>query len=397
MIDAQPPVRRVAFVNGRLPVGKSAALRIVGTRIAAVDGAPETDDTLIDLDGDRIYPGLINAHDHLQLNSLPALDGAKRYGDVREWIDDINERRRTDAGFEARVGIERAERLFIGGLKNLLSGATTVAHHDPLYDALRDPRFPAHVVERYGWSHSLYVDGSDRVRRSYAATPQEWPWIIHAAEGTGTASAGEFDTLDSLGCLGPNTLIVHGVALNGAQRCRLSDCGAGLIWCPSSNLRLFGRTAAVRDLIRLGRVALGTDSRLSGARDLLDELRIAAELEDPDEAALLPLVTSDSARLLRLPDRGTLRPGARADILVLPRHVPLHAASRADIRLVLRDGIAYYGDAHYAAMMAPAAHWASVRVDGAAKFLDRDIASRLAASPVSEPGLELSAVERKVA
>ncbi len=153
----------------------------------------------------------------------------------------------------------------------------------------------------------------------------------------------------------------------------------------------------MRDLIRLGRVALGTDSRLSGARDLLDELRIAAALEGLDEAALLPLVTSDSARLLRLPDRGTLRPGARADVLVLPRHVPLHEASRSDIRLVLRDGMAYYADEHYAAMMAPAAQWTSVQVDGAAKCLHRDIAARLAASPLSEPGLELSATERKVA
>jgi cytosine/adenosine deaminase-related metal-dependent hydrolase len=398
MIGARPPNRGVSFsfVNGR-SLGRRVTLRVVGARIVGVNGDPQPDDIHIDLDGDRIYPGLINAHDHLQLNSLPVLDDSKRYSDVREWIDDINERRRTDAAFEAQVAIEREERLFIGGVKNLLSGATTVAHHDPLYDALRDPAFPTQVMDQFGWSHSLYVDGDDRVRRSYAATPRRWPWIIHAAEGTGAASAHEFDKLDALGCLGSNTLIVHGVALSSRQRSRLLERGASLIWCPSSNLRLFGKTAAARDFIRRGRAALGTDSRLSGARDLLDEMRIAAGLEDLDEAALLPLVTADSARLLRLPDCGALRPGARADVLILPRHVPLNAASRADIRLVLRNGIARYGDAHYADLLAPAAHWIPVKVDGAAKFLDRHIAARLAASSLSEPGIDLSAIKRQAA
>ena len=185
-------------------------------------------------------------------------------------------------------------------------------------------------------------------------------------------------------------MIVHGVALSKEQRLRLYHCGAGLIWCPSSNLRLFGRTADVADLQPYGRVALGTDSRLSGARDLLAELRIAREASRLDDAALEGMVTRDAASLLRLTDRGTLRVGARADILVLPAGLPLSRASRADIRLVMVGGIARYADADYADMMAACSRWTDVIVDGSPKQLERGLANAVACANVSEPGLELA-------
>ena len=98
------------------------------------------------------------------------------------------------------------------------------------------------------------------MRAAYRSTPSDTPWIIHAAEGVDAEAAAEFDRLEALGCVGSNTLLVHGVALDEARRARLAAAGAGLIWCPSSNLRLFGATAAVADLVRCGRVALGSDS-----------------------------------------------------------------------------------------------------------------------------------------
>jgi hypothetical protein len=44
--------------------------------------------------------------------------------------------------------VPREERLLIGGVKNLLSGVTTVAHHDPLYSCLQEATFPVRVVTR---------------------------------------------------------------------------------------------------------------------------------------------------------------------------------------------------------------------------------------------------------
>ena len=256
--------RCVTFVNADIGGGTAAALRIAGSRIVALgaDADAGVSDLVVDLRGDRLLPGLINAHDHLHLNSLPPLESTGHWRHAREWVAQVNLRRRTDPAFESRLAVALDERLLIGGLKNLLSGVTTVAHHDPLYPFLMGEHFPTDVLAQYGWSHSLYIDGDEQVRNAYLRTPPEWPWIIHLAEGVDEESAGEFDRLDRLGCLGANTLIVHGIALGPGQRGRLEEAAAGLIWCPSSNSRLFGRTAQAGELVRRGRVALGTDSRL---------------------------------------------------------------------------------------------------------------------------------------
>jgi cytosine/adenosine deaminase-related metal-dependent hydrolase len=378
----------VTFINAQMG-GEIGSLRVVGSRIAAVGGNPRAGDLVVDLKGDRMLPGLINAHDHLQLNSLPCLEFPKHYHHVCEWIADINARRRSDPKFEAGVAVSREERLLIGGVKNLLSGVTTVAHHDPLHAPLSTVDYPTGVVVKFGWSHSLYIDGEDQVRASYARTPPHWPWIIHAAEGLDETAASEFDRLEALGCIGRNTLIVHGVALDHGRRARLGRANAGLIWCPSSNLRLFGKTADIADLLERGRVALGTDSRLSGARDLLEELRLIGEVGGVEEHTLESLITRDNARLLRLSDRGSLQVGSRADILILPARARLSRTSREDVRLVLLNGIVRYGDKAYAELMAPSSHWVEVFVDGKPKILERGIAALLRNSRAKEHGLEL--------
>jgi cytosine/adenosine deaminase-related metal-dependent hydrolase len=382
----------VTFVNADMGGGAAASLRIAGSRIAGVGvgGGAGAGDLVVDLRGDRLLPGLINGHDHLHLNTLPPLESAGHWRHAREWVSQVNLRRRTDPAFESRVAVALDERLLIGGVKNLLSGVTTVAHHDPLYPFLVGKRFPTCVLANYGWSHSLYIDGDEQVRNAYLRTPPEWPWIIHVAEGVDEEAAGEFDRLDRLGCLGANTLIVHGIALSGAQRRRLEDAAAGLIWCPSSNSRLFGRTAEVSELVRGGRVALGTDSRFSGSRDLLCELKAARETSALEAGTLESLVTRDAAALLRLADRGVLRIGARADLLVLPDGMALSSASRADVRLVVLGGRALYADADYARLVAPATHWAAVRVDGKPKMLERRLVGALSGATVGEPGLEIS-------
>ena len=387
----------LTFINAEIGGAEAQTLRVAGGRIAEVGGDPQTGDRVVDLNGDRLLPGLINAHEHLQLNNLPALGRDEPYGNVREWIFDVNARREADAAFEAGVAVTREERLLLGGVKNLLSGVTTVAHHDPLYPCLRDPLYPTHVVTDFGWSHSLYIDGDESVCASYGNTPTEWPWIIHAAEGVDDEAQQEFERLEALGCLGANTLMVHGVALSQAQALRLGQADAGLIWCPASNLRLFGRTADVGGLVAGGRVALGTDSRLSGSRDLFAELRVAASVGGFDEPTLESLVTTAGARLLRLSDRGSLRAGARADLLILPARKPLSRATRADVRLVMLDGMARYGDTDYVRAVSPYVDWVRVQVDGRSKVLSRSIAAPLFAAQLKEPGVEFASVAWRAA
>ncbi len=376
----------LSLVNARLPDGHVGTLRLLDGRISAVDSAPQAADRIVDVGGDRVYPGLINAHDHLQLNSLDAAATPERFRHVKEWIATVDARRRSDAGFKARIAQPREVRLLLGGLKNLLSGVTTVAHHDPLHPVLERAEFPVRVMRDFGWSHSLYLDGNDAVRRSFKGTAPHLPWMIHAAEGLDAEAREEFSQIEALGCLQDNTLLIHGLALTRAERLRLRDAGAGLIWCPSSNLNLFGVAAEVSELLN-GSVALGSDSRLSGSRDLLTELLVARDL-GVAPPALERMVGVDAARLLRLDDRGVLRATAAADLLLLPAATPLVGARREDIRAVLTQGSFRYGDADYAERFG-AAPCTPVRVDGRRKMLETRLVQRLMLAHADEPGLEL--------
>jgi cytosine/adenosine deaminase-related metal-dependent hydrolase len=390
MIHLTPPPGGVTFVNAAISGANASSLRIAGSRIAAVGTAACSGDCVVDLRGDRLLPGLINAHDHLHLNTVAPIESTQRWRHVREWVSQVNLRRQTDPAFESQLAVPRDERLLLGGVKNLLSGVTTVAHHDMLYPFLSGEHFPTYALTTYGWSHSLYIDGDEQVRDAYLRTPPDWPWIIHAAEGVDEEAADEFDRLDALGCVRANTLIVHGIALDRARRMRLEQAAAGLIWCPSSNLRLFGSTAEVGELACRGRVALGTDSRLTGSQDLLCELRVAHETSALDSTTLESLVTRDAAALLRLTDRGALRVAAVADLLVLPEGMELLSATRSDVRLVMLGGRALYADADYARVVAPTNHWTAVCVDGKPKMLESGLATALRALRVVEPGLEIS-------
>jgi cytosine/adenosine deaminase-related metal-dependent hydrolase len=190
--------------------------------------------------------------------------------------------------------------------------------------------------------------------------------------------------------LTPNTVLVHGLAFDATIRAGLIERGVGLIWCPGSNHFLYGRADVPLDMARAGLLALGSDSRLSGERDLLDELCFARRLGQLDEPALAPLVTTNAARLLRIPDRGELRAGAVADLIVLPRGAQLGEIRRADLRCVIVGGIMRCGDGDYADCLAEAGSRVQVTIDGHRKFLAARDAGLLARAG-AEPGVELGA------
>ena len=97
---------------------------------------PTPKSLLVDLEGYTIFPGLINAHDHLELNHYPRTKFREVYNNAHEWGEDVNARLDTEP-YKSLRQYPIWDRLFIGGLKNLLCGATTVAHHNPLHKYLR--------------------------------------------------------------------------------------------------------------------------------------------------------------------------------------------------------------------------------------------------------------------
>lgn len=385
----------VTFTNARVlnHTGQIAdSLRIENGKIVALDEPPRKNGLVLDVNGGLFLPGLVNAHDHLAMNNFGKIKYRDSYPNAHEWSLDIEARFDTDPAITLPRAVPIADRLFIGGIKNLLAGVTTVCHHDPWHRSLDQRDFPVRVVKRFGYCHSIQRGGD--IQRSFRNTPHGTPWIIHLAEGTDDASTRELDTLNELGCLNSNTVIVHGVGLTGGQRCKMIERGASLIWCPSSNLFLLGETAQVREMAQAGRVALGTDSRLTGERDIWFELRAARETGQLPAHDLFRLVTRDAARILRL-DVGEIAIGASADLLILlaPRGEPfddLLNFNRADAQLVLMGGKPRYGDPSLGEIFSHARVTPQrILVDGREKLLAPSIARRLKRNSIHEPGVEI--------
>jgi len=377
---------------------------IVAQPLAVDDGRVAADPSRyafrVDLRDHLILPGLINAHDHLQLNNIPGLPHAEPFPNSYAWIGAF-EAHMGRGDVEAAVAIPREVRHWHGALKNVLAGATTVAHHDPWYAILDEPDFPVGLLRDFGWSHSLGL-GMPRdnlpplygppVVESFVKTNVDRPWIIHLAEGIDDVAQSELGHLDVLGCLAPNSVLVHGVGLTASDVARIIERNAAVVWCPASNVSLFGATLSPRALFSARRLALGSDSRLTGSRDLLDEAGVAAAHSDLSPRELMRMMTVDAADILRLDGRGSLARGNRADCVILASdgdpYEALLNTTRASIRAVVRSGRPVVADPDFATWFEHSGVAAvPIRVDGCIKLVAATIA--LPEAMQLEPGLEI--------
>jgi cytosine/adenosine deaminase-related metal-dependent hydrolase len=379
----QLPHLRLKGGNLVLPSGVvQADLLIQDGHIVAIQHSSGTprEEHVVDVSGLLVLPGLINAHDHLEFNCFPRLGEPGAYTNSYEWGLDITRRRRLPV-VDQVLEIPLRDRLLVGGYKNLLAGVSTVCHHGR-YWRIFNRQFPIAVVRHYGWCHSLGF--GDDVVGSYRHTPPDVPWIIHLAEGIDERARGELSQLAEWGCLGANTVIVHGVGLSQADIDLMARSGAGLIWCPASNLFMFGQTAPVERLLessisavgekphdRGGMLALGSDSRLSGSRDLLTELKVARSLDLVTDEELFYMITRDAARLLRIDHQvGTIEPGKQADLLILEGeaaspYTTVVTAARTAIRLLLIAGRPVYGTPGFSGLFQASGHpFTRVLVEG---------------------------------
>ncbi|UQU67063.1 8-oxoguanine deaminase [Couchioplanes caeruleus] len=131
---------------------------------------------------------------------------------------------------------------------------------------------------------------------------------------------------ESLGWLGDDVWLAHGVHLDDAAVARLGATGTGVAHCPSSNARLGAGLARVRDLLDAGvPVGLGVDGSASQeAAHLGEELRQAlyvARLRGGPAALTaresLRMGTMGGARCLgRQDDIGSLERGKLADLVL---------------------------------------------------------------------------------
>jgi len=298
-------------VQGFIEISGGRLTRILHHRVPSFTTVSSGID--INLNGFLVMPGLINAHDHLQFALYPKL-GNPPYRNYIEWGEDIHA---TLAEVIAKhKSVPRDLRLWWGGIRNLLCGVTTVCHHDPLWPELQRNDFPVRVVQQYGWAHSPMLGGD--LRKAHSSTPDRRAFIVHACEGVDDLARQEIFELDRRGVLDRSTVLVHGLALDEAGVALMRERQASLIVCPSSNQFLFGRMPDMELLGTIQNVAMGTDSPLTAAGDLLEEIRFAIESCGiaPDQA--YRMTTKTPGTILRLEDgAGVLGISGPADLIAV--------------------------------------------------------------------------------
>ena len=207
-------------------------------------------------------------------------------------------------------------------------------HHDPSPDSMLRlgvaPCSPFSVTgELLEQSAALARDKGVRLHTHLAETTDE---DAFCRERFGCSPV---EYVDSLGWLGPDVWLAHGIHLDDPAIRALAGSGTGVAHCPSSNARLGAGICRTRDLHAAGvPVGLGVDGAASNeAASLVEELRhsvlFARASGGPQALTVrdgLELATLGGARVLGWDDRiGSLEPGKLADVALWRVDTAAHA------------------------------------------------------------------------
>ena len=160
--------------------------------------------------------------------------------------------------------------------------------------------------------------------------------------------------LDSLGVLGPQTLLVHGVQVAASDRHILAARNFGWAYCPKSNAKLGNGVAPLGLLGRKplpegtdqskiqnpkSKIGLGSDSVASNnAMDLFEEMRFAVLMQRGARHKIAALTAREAVEMAPIggagalgldAEIGTLEPGKRADLCAVSLNA-LHATPAYD-------------------------------------------------------------------
>jgi cytosine/adenosine deaminase-related metal-dependent hydrolase len=377
LVVTMDPHRRV-FADGALAIRDGA---IVDVGPSASLGQRWTAANRLDLAGNVVLPGLVNAHVHLTgLDLFPGLEPADSpvADHLHDWALPAHE--------YAAPEDERATARFLG-LQMLKQGVTafieagTIRYPEAVLDGLADLRLRG-SIGTWTWDRwtqpAVFSTTTDAaIRRMDAAldlTPpgarvQVWPtlightscsdelwqaaaeaarardshWSFHMSPGINDGDYYRRATgrdplvhLDELGVLDERAVVAHAIHVSDAEIDALNRSGATVAFSPASSLHhASGVTHAGRHP-RMRHVALGTDSphRLP----LLHAAGLVCSLYGDmhrDRSAVLPeraleWLTLAGARALGAADRiGSLEVGKRADVAVFEVTRPLYNVANA--------------------------------------------------------------------
>lgn len=308
-----------------------------------------------------IYPGFIDAHNHVAYNVLPKWTPPKLYINRGQW-----QRAKAYKLFKQPYNdLKDKHNLFCemvkwGEIKALISGITTIQGTSPNQLCFKtqvrnienqnELGIPASHIRTSILDIRSFKDKIDwSVTRSF---------VVHLAEGlpTNAPSVAEFGILKKKNLLRAETAIIHGTAFGEAEFEEMGKVGAKLIWSPQSNRALYGQTTNIPLALKHKvSVSIGVDWNASGSNDIFDELRVADEFNTENFGGVIQnsdwvkMITINPAKALAVESHiGQLKQGLKADITVLRSRADdpsrsLLANHLQDIEMVWVGGELLYG------------------------------------------------------
>jgi lamin tail-like protein/amidohydrolase family protein len=347
----------------------------------AADPLPADATGAVSLDtGALIFPGLMNIHDHLVFNSIPAWNVPALMQDVSDWTSldayKQNIRYPNDILTNSLYYDLLPEVGKYAEVKALAAGTTSEQGSFPT-----SPGFTNHLARNVDVTNF----GADRVRqRSLSVLDSTFQntdapalvadmnagtvdaWLVHLGEGTAEDALLEFGVLKNVCLLRSETVIIHGTALTPTDLDELAAAGGKLIIAPTSNYLYYGATANVVGALQRGiTVSLSTDWSPAGDKNLLASLKSLALINDTvwshalTDRQIVEMVTTSPAKSLNWCNRlGALRPGLFADLAVIggaagtPYRDLINATER-DVLLTTVDGDPLFGSPDWMALLKP--------------------------------------------
>ncbi len=347
------------------------SLAITGDRISALlpraqTGAIEAD-TVLELPGQVLLPGLINSHGHAGMSLLRGYADDKP---LMPWLEEfiwpaegahVSEAFVADGTELAIAEMIRAGTTTFSDMYFFPDIAARTAQTAgmrcqitfPVFDfptawaknadeyiskglAVRDDFKHSTLVRVVFGPHAPYTVSAENLAKvATLAAELDVEIHIHLHETAGEVlqaveQNGErpLDSLHRLGLIGPRTQCVHMTDLGDQDIALLAGAGAHVVHCPQSNMKLASGVCPVSKLMDKGiNVALGTDSAASNNNlNLFIEMQAAAllaKVSSMDATRLaasdaLAMATINGARAMGIADQlGSLETGKLADVIAV--------------------------------------------------------------------------------
>ena len=154
------------------------------------------------------------------------------------------------------------------------------------------------------------------------------------------------DVYDRFGLLGGHSLFAHGIHLSERECARLSEAGASVIHCPTSNTFLGSGLMSMPHLRKAGRpvhIGVATDVGGGTSYSMLATLGEAYKVQmlggyKPSAVELFAMATRGNAGRLRIAhETGAVEAGKYADLVVLDPCATQVLASRQEVSASLED------------------------------------------------------------